>query len=285
MLNLFQHLINLMYYKTLKRVQGDSFCVYHGKRDASVKTEFLSLAFLFVLLYVMHDILKSFAEAVGLIFSFNRELYSIILLSLKISGSALIGASLLGVPIGAIVGMKRFFGKGIVISVLNTFMGLPPVAVGLFFYLLFSRRGPLGFLGILYSPSAMVIAQTALAMPIVAALSHSAVASVDKGIRHTAATLGATPFQTVKKVIVEARYSIMAAVIAGFGRIIAEVGAILIVGGNIDGYTRVMTTTIALETDKGNFVLALGLGIVLVTISLIVNIALHRVQGIGVQGD
>ncbi len=161
-------------------------------------------------------------------------------------------------------------------------MGLPPVVVGLIFYLILSRSGPLGFVGILYTPWAMVIVQTALATPIIAALSHSSIIGIDDIVRKSAITLGATSSQAAVKVIAEARYGIMAAIIAGFGRAIAEVGAILIVGGNIAGYTRVMTTTIALETDKGNFELAIALGVVLIIIALCVNIILHWVQKRGV---
>ena len=157
-------------------------------------------------------------------------------------------------------------------------MGLPPVVVGLFLYLLLSRSGPLGFMGLLYSPSAMIIAQAILAFPIVTALCHSAIVNVDPLIRQASLTLGATPLQVTVTVIKEARYGIMSAIIAAFGRVMAEVGAILIVGGNIAGYTRVMTTTIALETDKGNFELALALGIILLALSLLINSMLHVVQ-------
>ena len=157
-------------------------------------------------------------------------------------------------------------------------MGLPPVVVGLFVYLLLSRKGPLGFMGLLYSPTAMVVAQTILALPIVTALCHSAIVNVDPIIRQAARTLGATPGQETLAVIREARYGIFSAVIAAFGRVMAEVGSILIVGGNIAGYTRVMTTTIALETDKGNFELALALGIILLAISFVINAVLHGVQ-------
>jgi tungstate transport system permease protein len=161
---------------------------------------------------------------------------------------------------------------------MNTLMGLPPVVVGLFVYLLLSRKGPLGFLGLLYSPSAMVIAQTVLALPIVIALCHSAIVNVDPIIRQAARTLGATSHQETLAVIHEARYGILSAIITAFGRVMAEVGAILIVGGNIGGYTRVMTTTIALETDKGNFELALALGVILLALSFLVNAVLHAVQ-------
>ncbi|MBI5846680.1 MAG: ABC transporter permease [Nitrospirae bacterium] len=232
----------------------------------------------------MNSILEGFSKAFSLILHLDRELMGIILLSLKVSGSALLVATALALPLSAFLGLRKFPFRGILISILNTFMGLPPVVVGLFVYLLLSRSGPFGFLAMLYTPSAMIIAQTILAFPIVASLSHAAVMGVDPVIRQAATTLGATPFQVSLTVISEARYGIMAAVIAGFGRVMAEVGAILIVGGNIAGFTRVMTTTIALETDKGNFELALALGVILLLISLTVNILLHTVQKKGMTG-
>ncbi len=208
----------------------------------------------------------------------NPELLEIILLSLEVSGIALVIATAAGLPLGAFIGLKRFPGRGVIISLMNTFMGLPPVVVGLFLYLILSRSGPLGFMGLLYTPSAMIIAQSALAFPIVISLSHSAIISVDPVIRQAALSLGATQFQVTAAVIHEARYGILSAVVAAFGRVTAEVGAILIVGGNIAGFTRVMTTTIALETDKGNFELALALGVVLLAISLAINTVLHVMQ-------
>lgn len=226
----------------------------------------------------MTSMAEGFLKAFSLIYNLDQELLGIILLSLKVSGTALIVSSIIGVPAGAVIGLKKFPGRGFIITLLNTFMGLPPVVVGLFVYLLLSRSGPLGFMGLLYSPSAMVAAQTILALPIVASLCHSAIFAVDPIIGQAAITLGATPYQKAITIIKEARYGILSSVIAGFGRVMAEVGAILIVGGNIAGYTRVMTTTIALETDKGNFELALALGVILLIISLIINIALHLIQ-------
>jgi tungstate transport system permease protein len=226
----------------------------------------------------MDSITQGFIQAVHLIFHLNPELFGIILLSLKVSGLALVIATAIGLPLGALLGLRRFPGRDLAISVSNTFMGLPPVVVGLFVYLLLSRKGPLGFLGLLYSPSAMIIAQTILALPIVASLCRSAIVNVDPVIRQASRSLGATQRQETLTVIVEARYGILSAVIAAFGRVMAEVGSILIVGGNIAGYTRVMTTTIALETDKGNFELALALGIILLLLSFIINALLHVVQ-------
>jgi tungstate transport system permease protein len=226
----------------------------------------------------MNSMIEGFLKAFSLIYNLDQELLGIIFLSLKVSGTALIISSIMGVPAGAFIGLKKFPGRGFIITLLNTFMGLPPVVVGLFVYLLLSRSGPLGFMGLLYTPSAMVAAQTILALPIVLSLCHSAIVSVDPIIGQAAITLGATPYQKAITIIKEARYGILSCIIAGFGRVMAEVGAILIVGGNIAGYTRVMTTTIALETDKGNFELALALGVILLIISLIINIALHLIQ-------
>lgn len=226
----------------------------------------------------MESIWQGFIQAFDLILHLDPRLVGIILLSLKVSGLALLISTLLGLPAGALLALARFPGRGIMVSMANTFMGLPPVVVGLFVYLLLSRKGPLGALGLLYTPSAMVIAQTILAAPIVIALSRSAIVSVDPVIRQAARSLGATPAQATLAVIREARYGIGSGVLAAFGRVMAEVGAILIVGGNIAGYTRVMTTTIALETDKGNFELALALGIVLLMISFGVNSGLHFIQ-------
>jgi tungstate transport system permease protein len=226
----------------------------------------------------MDSLISGLTKAFSLILHLNPELFGIIFLSLKVSGLALVTATLLGLPVGAILGLSRFPGQSASVSMMNTLMGLPPVVVGLFVYLLLSRKGPLGFMGLLYSPPAMILAQTILAFPIVASLCHSAIVNIDPIIRQAATTLGATPGQVTITIIREARYGIMSAVIAAFGRVMAEVGAILIVGGNIAGYTRVMTTTIALETDKGNFELALALGIILLSISFVINSLLHGIQ-------
>ena len=226
----------------------------------------------------MDSFISGLIKAFSLILHLNPELFGIIFLSLKVSGLALVMATLFGLPTGAILGLSRFPGQSTSVSVMNTLMGLPPVVVGLFVYLLLSRKGPLGFMGLLYSPPAMILAQTILAFPIIASLCHSAIVNIDPIIKQAATTLGATPGQATITIIREARYGIMSAVIAAFGRVMAEVGAILIVGGNIAGYTRVMTTTIALETDKGNFELALALGIILLSISFVINVLLHVIQ-------
>lgn len=230
----------------------------------------------------MAFILESFHSALVLIFRLDPELLNIMLLSLKISGSALISATIVGLPAAALLGLTSMPLKGFFLNLMNTCMGLPPVVVGLFIYLMLSRSGPLGFMGLLYTPTAMIIAQFVLALPIIVALCHSAIVSVDPVIRQASLTLGATKSQASLTVIAEARYGIISAIIAGFGRLMAEVGAILIVGGNIAGYTRVMTTTIALEADKGNFELALALGIILLGMALLINSLLLIFQRKGI---
>jgi tungstate transport system permease protein len=229
----------------------------------------------------MDSIIQGFLGAFRLITTGNPELLHIIFLSLKVSGTALVVATCLGLPVGALLGLRRVPLRGLILSLLSTGMGLPPVVVGLFFYLVLSRSGPFGFLELLYSPTAMIIVQTVLAFPIVASLSHAAIAKVDPVIRQAAITLGATPVQEVRTVIAEARYGIMAGVMAGLGRVMAEVGGILIVGGNIAGYTRVITTTIVLQTSMGDFELAIALGIILLLIALGINVGLRFFQRSG----
>ncbi|MBM4296063.1 MAG: ABC transporter permease subunit [Deltaproteobacteria bacterium] len=226
----------------------------------------------------MDSIIQGFSQAFWLIVSGDRELCRIILLSLGVSGGALALAALLGLPVAALTGLKRFPLRGAVVSLLQTGMGLPPVVVGLLLYMLLSRQGPLGFLELLYTPGAMILAQTILALPIVASLAGAAIMGVDPAVKQAAVTLGATPRQQSFTVIREAGYGIMAAIIAAAGRVMAEVGAVLMVGGNIAGYTRVMTTTIALETDKGNFELAIALGVILLALSLVISLLLRVVQ-------
>jgi tungstate transport system permease protein len=217
-------------------------------------------------------------RALLLLVSPDSELIGIISLSLGVSGSAVALATLFALPFASALAFKRFPLRGVVLSIMNTFMGLPPVVVGLTVYIIFSMNGPLGVLELLYTPYVMVIAQFLLALPIVTAISHSAIVGVDPAISDAARTLGATPTQRAFTIIKEARYGILSAVMAALGRVMAEVGAVLIVGGNIRGYTRVMTTTIALEADKGDFELAIALGIVLLGISLIINSVLYHLQ-------
>jgi tungstate transport system permease protein len=229
----------------------------------------------------MGFILESLYKALQLIISLDTEFVQIVFLSLKVSLTAVVISTLIGLGISILLYQFRIPCKQIFIVILNTSMGLPPVVVGLFLYLLLSRSGPLGFLDILYTPIAMVVAQVLLATPIIAALGYSSLVSTDTGIRFTAIALGASHFQATVKVINEAKFSIMAGITAGLGRVIAEVGAVLIVGGNIAGYTRVMTTAIALEADRGDFILAIALGIILLAIALLINSLLFMFQKTG----
>ena len=219
----------------------------------------------------MDFILNSIVKAFELIVTLNHELIEIVFLSFRVSGLAVIISTAIGLFIALGLSIKEFPGKSFVVTANNTLMGLPPVVAGLFLYLMLSRSGPLGFMKLLYTPSAMILVQAILATPIIAGLSYAAVASADASVKYTAVTLGATPFQAALKTMKQVRYAILASVLAGFGRIIAEVGAVLIVGGNIAGYTRVMTTTIALEADKGDFELAVALGMVLLLIAFALN--------------
>ncbi|RJR47897.1 MAG: ABC transporter permease subunit [Deltaproteobacteria bacterium] len=233
----------------------------------------------------MDTILQGFISAFKLIIALDPELLKIIWLSIKVSGAALILAFLLGLPLGALLALKRVPLRGLILSLINTGMGLPPVVVGLFVYLLLSRSGPLGFMELLYTPGAMIIAQFILVFPIVTSLSHTAIVNVNPVIRQAAQVLGANPLQEALTVIREARYGIMTGGIAGLGRVTAEVGAVIMVGGNIAGYTRVMTTTIALETDKGNFDLAIALGVILLGLSLLINLVFRALQRLGRTGS
>ena len=233
----------------------------------------------------MDTILQGFGSAFKLIIALDSELLKIIWLSFKVSGAALLLAVLFGLPLGALLALKRLPLRGVILSLINTGMGLPPVVVGLFVYLLLSRSGPLGFMSLLYTPPAMIVAQFILAFPIVTSLSHTAIVNVNPIIRQAAQVLGANPLQEALTVIREARYGIMTGGIAGLGRVTAEVGAVIMVWGNIAGYTRVMTTTIALETDKGNFDLAIALGIILLGLSLLINLAFRAVQRMGRTGS
>ncbi|HEX9949860.1 MAG TPA: ABC transporter permease [Thermodesulfobacteriota bacterium] len=218
-------------------------------------------------------------EAIRLIVSLDQEVSRTVLLSLRISLTATILASLVGIPAGFLIGTHEFFLKRPVITFFNTLLSLPTVVVGLFLYSLLSKRGPLGLLDLLFTPSAMVIGQFILAIPIIVALAISAIQMVDSRVKWTAMTLGAGPVRTALTVLSEARFALMGAVIAGFGRVIAEVGAAMMVGGNIKGYTRVMTTAIALETSKGEFAFALSLGFILLFVAFSVNILFHYFQG------
>jgi tungstate transport system permease protein len=208
----------------------------------------------------------------------DPRLWQIVALSLGVSLSAVALATLLGMPLGAAIAVGRFPGRQAIVVLLNALMGLPPVVVGLFIYLLLSRAGPLGSLGILFTPQAMVIAQTVLVLPIIAALTRQAVEDAWREYEEQLRSLGVDGLRAALTVLWDIRFSLLTAVLAGLGRASAEVGAVMIVGGNIDGVTRVMTTTIALETSKGDLPLAIGLGMVLIAIVLALNAAAYLVK-------
>ena len=212
-------------------------------------------------------------SALQLLLTGDPALLAIVRLSLLVSFSAVILGALIGVPLGAGVALTRFAGREVVIVVLNALMGLPPVVVGLVVYLLLSRAGPLGSWGLLFTPQAMIIAQTVLVAPIIAALTRQTIEDLWTEYRDELAAMDVGPFRRIATLIWDGRFSLVTALLAGFGRAAAEVGAILIVGGNIDGFTRTMTTAIALETSKGDLPLAIGLGVVLIAIVVVVNAA------------
>ncbi len=221
------------------------------------------------------------ASALQLILSGDSALFTIVRLSLLVSCSALLISAVLGIPFGAFMALTRFRGRESVIVLLNALMGLPPVVVGLAVYLLLSRSGPLGALGILFTPAAMVIAQTILVTPILAALSRQTIEDLSAEYSDELTAMNVGPFGRVATLIWDGRFSLVVALLAGFGRAAAEVGAIIIVGGNINGFTRTMTTAIALETSKGDLALALGLGTVLIAIVMIVNVLAWLARRVG----
>lgn len=214
---------------------------------------------------------NAFQAAFQLIMAMDPVLIGIVTLSLQVSLVAVLIASLIALPLGAAIALWQFPGRGLVIVVLNALMGLPPVVVGLMVYLLLSRAGPLGQFGLLFTPTAMVIAQIVLILPIVAALSRQVIEELWGEYREQLQSLGVSRLRAIPTLLWDARFSLITVVLAGFGRASAEVGAVLIVGGNISGVTRVMTTAIALETSKGNLPLALGLGIILLLLVASVN--------------
>ena len=214
----------------------------------------------------------------------DAALFEIVALSMRVSGTALLFSTLIGVPLGSALGLSRFAGRRLVIALLYTGMGFPPVVIGLFVYLMLSRSGPLGVLNspvipALFTPGAMVVAQSIISFPLVAGFTMAAVMGVDPQMRQQVRALGATRWQTTLAVLMEARVGVIVAVIAGFGSIISEGGAVMMVGGNIEGRTRVLTTAIVLETSKGNFDLAMAIGIVLLGLAFLANVAMLTLQG------
>ena len=218
-------------------------------------------------------------SALDLVFTGDPKLFSIVGLSLFVTLSATVAACAIGLPLGAMVALTRFPGRNALIVFLNGCMGLPPVVVGLLVYLLLSRSGPLGPFGLLFTPRAMIIAQAALITPIVAALTRQVIEDLWAEYRDELTAMAIGPAGRVATLLWDARFSLVTIALAGFGRAAAEVGAVMIVGGNIDGFTRVMTTTIALETSKGDLPLAIGLGLVLIAVILLVNAMAWAVRG------
>jgi len=219
----------------------------------------------------MTDFTAAFSQALGLVAGLDPDLIEIVALSLRVSLGAVFIATVLGMPLGALIALHRFPGRGAMVIALNALMGLPPVVVGLIVYLLLSRAGPFGVFGLLFSPAAMIIAQVLLVIPIIAALTRQVVEDLWAEYAEQLRSLGAGPARAMPALLWDGRFSLVTAVLAGFGRASAEVGAVMIVGGNIDHVTRVMTTTIALEVSKGDLALALALGVILMTLSLGVN--------------
>lgn len=225
----------------------------------------------------MSDIANGIIQAVDLIVTLNPEVMQIAALSLYISLSATIIAALIAIPAGALIHFNDFYGKRAVIIIIQTLYSVPTVVVGLILYLLISRSGPLGILGLLFTPQGMILGQTVLIIPIMMGLVISALSGIDRSISDTLVSLGATQFQKILEIVKEARFAILSAVVLGFGRAIAEVGVAMMIGGNIRDHTRVLTTAITLETGMGNFALSIALGIILLVIALIVVVILNLI--------
>jgi tungstate transport system permease protein len=225
------------------------------------------------------DLSRAFDAALSLVATGDAGLFRIILLSLQVSGAAVLIAAVVGLPLGALLAVARFPGRHAIIVALNALMGLPPVVAGLVIYLLLSRSGPLGSWGLLFTPTAMIIAQALLIAPILAALSRQVLEGLWEEYAEQLRSFGAGTLRAVPTLLWDGRFALLTVLLAGFGRASAEVGAVMIVGGNIEGFTRVMTTSIALETSKGDLPLALALGLVLMTIVLAVNAAAQAARG------
>jgi tungstate transport system permease protein len=221
------------------------------------------------------------ASALSLVLGGDPTLYSIVRLSLLVSVSAVVLAAIVGFPFGAFLALIQFPGRTLIVVIINAFMGLPPVVVGLAVFLLLSRSGPLGFLGILFTPKAMIIAQGLLVIPIIAALTRQTIEDLWAEYRDELTAMRVDPVRRVTTLLWDARFSLVTTLLAGFGRAAAEVGTVMIVGGNIEGFTRTMTTAIALETSKGDLPLAMGLGLVLITIIMMINALAWGVRRIG----
>jgi tungstate transport system permease protein len=226
----------------------------------------------------MDLILEGIKKAFWLLVTFDPEVMGITWLSLKVSGIATLVSLVLGISVGSVIALTQFPGRRVAVSLVNTGMGLPPVVVGLFVSIMLWRNGPLGFLEILYTPTAIIVAQTVIATPIVMGITLAAMQQLPKKLRLQILALGATRLQMVWILIKEAKLPLMAAVMAGFGGVISEVGASIMVGGNIKGYSRVLTTATVMETSRGNFDIAIALGILLLLLAYIINYLLTRIQ-------
>ena len=226
----------------------------------------------------MIEIWHAFIKAIELIVSLDPEVMEIAGRSLGISATSVILASLICLPLGGLIHFYHFPGKRILINLIQTFFSIPTVAVGLFVFVLFSRAGPIGGLGLMFTPTTMVIGQMILITPILLGLTISALSGVDKAIKDTALSLGASDFQAIVVILKEARFAVVAAITMGFGRAVSELGIAIMVGGNIRGFTRVITTAIALETQKGELEMAIALGIILLSLAFIANLVLNRIQ-------
>jgi tungstate transport system permease protein len=231
----------------------------------------------------MFDFSQSFEHALALLSRADSQLAAIVWLSLKVSGVAVACATLIALPAGAWLALSRFPGRGFVLAVMNGLMGLPPVVVGLVVYLLLSRAGPLGSFGFLFTPAAMMVAQALLVAPIICALTVQVIQDAWEEYREQMLSLNASRWQCIRALLWDMRFTLMTVVLAGFGRAIAEVGAVMIVGGNIDGVTRLMTTAIALETSKGDLPLALALGMVLVGLVIALNFLAHSLKQLAIK--
>jgi tungstate transport system permease protein len=225
------------------------------------------------------DFLKGLVEALRLILSMDAKMVPILLMTLQVSGTALLISTVLGVPLGSLLALKRFVGQRVTVALIYTGMGLPPVVVGLVVYLLLSRSGPLGGWGWLFTPRAMILAQVIIALPLVVGFTMSSVLGIEAEMRLQLRSLGATEWQATRALLWEAKNGVIVSIVAGFGSIVSEVGAVMLVGGNIEGNTRVLTTAIVLETRQGNFALALALGIILIALSFLANVAVVSLQG------
>lgn len=232
----------------------------------------------------MSNLWEGISQAFWLLITFDADLVEITLMSLRVTLTALVIASLIALPLGGLLAVRRFRARRFVIAVLNALMGLPPVVVGLLVYVMLSRSGPFGVFGLLFTPTAMIIAQVIIIVPLISSIAHQAIRELWSDYHDLLISMNTTQRQRIQALIWDGRRALLTAALAGFGRAIGEVGAIMIVGGNIDHHTRVLTTAIALETGKGDFALALGLGFILIFMAIVVNLAIHTIGATEQEG-